>query len=148
MKKLHLLLTVMLIAPALVCAEPKKDRPDTDIEKAMEKMAGAYRKLRRQVTDPAQNAASLELVATIKAGATEARKYTPLKAADLPEADRAAFVENFRKKLDEFLVTAGRLEDALKAGNNEQAAALVAELGKIQKADHKEFRRPEKDDKN
>jgi cytochrome c556 len=148
MKKLHLLLTVMLIAPALVCAEPKKDHPDTDIEKAMEKMAGAYRKLRRQVTDPAQNAASLELVATIKAGATEARKYSPLKAADLPGPDRAAFVENFQKKLDEFLGTAGRLEDALKAGNNEEAARLVAELGKIQKADHKEFRRPEKDDKN
>lgn len=147
MKKLHLLLTVMLIAPAIVFAEPKKDRPDTDIEKAMGKMAGAYRKLRRQVTDPAQNAASLELVVTIKAGATEARKYTPLKAADLPEPDRAAFVENFRGKLDEFLGTAGRLEDALKAGNNEEAAGLVAELGKIQKADHKEFRRPEKDDK-
>ncbi len=148
MKKLHLLLTVMLIAPALVCAEPKKDHPDTDIEKAMEKMAGAYRKLRRQVTDPAQNAASLELVATIKAGATEARKYSPLKAADLPGPERAAFVENFQKKLDEFLDAAGRLEDALKAGNNEEAARLVAELGKIQKADHKEFRRPEKDDKN
>ena len=148
MKKLHLLLTVMLIAPALVCAEPKKDHPDTDIEKAMEKMAGAYRKLRRQVTDPAQNATSLELVATIKAGATEARKYSPLKAADLPGPERAAFVENFQKKLDEFLDAAGRLEDALKAGNNEEAARLVAELGKIQKADHKEFRRPEKDDKN
>ncbi len=148
MKKLHLLLTVMLIAPALVCAEPKKDHPDTDIEKAMEKMAGAYRKLRRQVTDPAQNATSLELVATIKAGATEARKSTPLKAADLPEAERAAFVGNFQKKMDEFLDVAGRLEDALKAGNNEEAARLVAELGKIQKADHKEFRRPEKDDKN
>ena len=148
MKKLHLLLTVMLIAPALVCAEPKKDHPDTDIEKAMEKMAGAYRKLRRQVTDPAQNATSLELVATIKAGATEARKYSPLKAADLPGPERAAFVENFQKKLDEFLDAAGRLEDALKAGNNEEAARLVAELGKIQKADHNEFRRPEKDDKN
>ena len=147
MKRLHLLLTVMLIAPAIVFAEPKKDRPDTDIEKAMEKMAGTYRKLRRQVTDPAQNAASLELVVAIKADATEARKYPPLKAADLPEADRAAFVENFREKLDEFLVTAGRLDDALKAGNNEEAAGLVAELGKIQKADHKEFRRPEKDDK-
>ena len=148
MKKLPLLLAVMLIAPALVCAEPKKDHPDTDIEKAMEKMAGAYRKLRRQVTDPAQNAASLELVATIKAGATEARKYSPLKAADLPGPERAAFVENFQKKLDEFLDAAGRLEVALKAGNNEEAARLVAELGKIQKADHKEFRRPEKDDKN
>jgi soluble cytochrome b562 len=148
MKQLHLLLTVMLVAPAIVFAEPKKDRPDTDIEKAMDKMAGAYRKLRRQVTDPAQNAASLELVVAVKAGATEARKYTPLKADDLPEPERVAFVENFQRKMDEFLGTAGRLEDALKAGNNDEAARLVAELGKIQKADHKEFRRPEKDDKN
>jgi len=146
MKKLHLLLAVMLIAPAIIFAQPKKDRPDTDIEKAMEMMSGAYRKLRRQVTDPAQNAASLELVATIKAGATEARKHTPLKAADLPEPERAAFVENYQKKMDEFLGTVGKLEDALKAGNNDEAARLVAELGKIQKADHQEFRRPEKDE--
>jgi len=146
MKKLHLLLAVMLIAPAIVFAQPKKDRPDTDIEKAMEMMSGAYRKLRRQVTDPAQNAASLELVATIKTGATEARKHTPLKTADLPEPERAAFVENYQKKMDEFLGTVGKLEDALKAGNNDEAARLVAELGKIQKADHQEFRRPEKDE--
>jgi hypothetical protein len=138
----------MLIAPAIVFAEPKKDRPDTDIEKAMEKMAGVYRKLRRQAADPAQNAASLKLVGTIKAGATKAWKYTPLKAADLPGPERAAFVENLREKRDEFLVTAGRLEDALKAGNNEEAVRLVAELGKIQKANHQEFRRPEKNDKN
>jgi cytochrome c556 len=148
MKKLHLLLAVMLIAPAIVFAQPKQDRPDTDIEKAMEKMSGAYRKPRRQVTDPAPNAASLELVATIRAGATVARKHTPLKAADLPEQERAALVGNFQKKMDEFLGTVGRLEEALKAGNNDEVARLVAELGKIQKADHKEFRRPEKDDKN
>jgi hypothetical protein len=57
-------------------------------------------------------------------------------------------VENLREKRDEFLVTAGRLEDAVKAGNNEEAVRLVAELGKIQKANHQEFRRPEKNDKN
>lgn len=88
----------MMVAAAVVFAQPKKERPDTDIGKAMGKMSGAYRKLRRQVTDPAQNAASLELVATIKAGATEARKHTPLKAADLPEQERAALVGNFQKR--------------------------------------------------
>ena len=34
------------------------------------------------------------------------------------------------------------LEAALKAGNNEEAAKAVEELGKLQKSDHKEFRRP------
>lgn len=50
--------------------------------------------------------------------------------------------------MDEYLGTVDKLADALKAGNNDEAARLVAELGKIQKADHKEFRRPEKDDKH
>jgi soluble cytochrome b562 len=149
MKKPHLLLVAaLLIAPALLVAQPKRDRPDTDIEKDMHKIGRAYRQLHKQINDPAQNASSLELVATIKAGALDARTHTPMKAADLPEADRPAFEAGFQKKLDEFIAAVGQLEDALKAGNNAEAARLAGELDRLQKADHKEFRKPEKDEKH
>ena len=76
MKKSHLLfVAAWLLAPVLLFAQPKKDRPDTDIEKDMHKIGRAYRQLRKQVNDPAQNASSLELVAAIKAGALDARPY-------------------------------------------------------------------------
>lgn len=148
MKRPHLLLVAaLLLAPAVLFAQPKKDRPDTDIEKDMHKIGRAYRQLRKQVNDPAQNASSLELVAAIKAGALDARTHTPLKAADVPEPDRAAFAAGFQKKMDEFVAAVGQLEEALKAGNNAEAARLAGELDRLQKADHKDFRRPEKDEK-
>ena len=148
MKKPHLLLVAaLLIAPAVLFAQPKKDRPDTDIEKDMHKIGRAYRQLRKQVNDSAQNASSLELVAAIKAGALDARTHTPLKSGDVPEPDRAAFAASFQKRMDEFVAAVDQLEEALKAGNNAEAARLAGKLDRLQKTDHKEFRRPEKDEK-
>jgi cytochrome c556 len=144
MKKALLLLAALLLVPAMVSAQPKKDRPDTDIEKAMHQIGKAFRQLRKQVADPALNASSLELAATIKAGATEARKHTPLKTEDVPEAERAVFVVKFREKMGEFISTVDQLEDALKAGKNDEAVRLSKALDDLQKSDHKDFRRPEK----
>jgi soluble cytochrome b562 len=146
MKKLiFLLVAALVLSPAFTFAQAKKkDRPDTDIEKAMGQMARAVRKLKNQVSDPAQNAASLELVATIRAGALEAKKHVPLRAADVPEVDHAAFVADFQKRMDEFLDAVGKLERALQDGKNDEAGQLLKELGRLQKAGHKDFQRPEK----
>jgi hypothetical protein len=65
----------------------------------------------------------------------------------VPEADRAAFEAGFQKKMDEFVAAVGQLEEALKTGNNTEAARLAGELDRLQKTDDKEFRRPEKDEK-
>jgi soluble cytochrome b562 len=147
MSKTHLLLlAALLFAPAVIFSQPQKDRPDTDIEKDMHKIGRAYRQLRKQVNDPAQNASSLELVAAIRAGALDARAHTPLKAADLPEQDRPAFAVGFQKKMDGFIAAVNQLEEALKAGNNAEAARLAGELDRLQKAGHKDFRRPEKNE--
>jgi len=144
MQKPLRLFAALLLVPAFLSAQPKKDRPDTDIEKAMHQIGKAFRQLRKQVADPSLNASSLELADAMKAGATEARKHEPLKTQDVPEADRAAFVAKFREKLGEFIGTVDRLEDALRAGRNDEAVKLAKDLDDLQKTDHKEFRRPEK----
>jgi Cytochrome b562 len=146
MRKLTLLALALLFVPSFLPAQPKRDRPDTDIEKDMHKMGRAYRQLRKQVKDPAQNASSLELVATIRAGAVDARTHTPLRAADVPEADRAAFESKYQKKMGDFIAVVDQLADALKAGDNATAAKLTSELDRLQDADHKDFRRPKKRD--
>jgi len=99
----------------------------------MEKMGGAFRKLKRQIADPTQNAASLQLVATIRAAAEEASRLTPAKSADVPAADRAKFEADYQAKMKNFTVELGKLE----------AVKLVADLGALQKAGHKEFKRPD-----
>jgi hypothetical protein len=116
---------------------------ETELEGKMDTLNGAFRKLRRQVTDATKNAESLKLVAEIKAASEESVKLIPAKAADLPEDERAAFVSAYQTKMKEFFAKLGELEAALKAGQNEQAAKIVAALGDLQKDGHKTFKKPE-----
>lgn len=135
---------VLTLTPATFGAEAKqRNRPETDIEKSMDQMGGAFRKLRRQISDSAQNAASLELIGKIRAGAQEARKYVPQRAADLPEADRAKFTGYYQSKMDEFIAALDKLADAIRAGDNAEAAKQCSALDQLRRADHREFQRPE-----
>lgn len=116
----------------------------TELEDRMDEMRSAFGKLRKQVADPAQNEASLALVAKLRAASVASAKLPPARAADIPEADRAKYVEAYEAKMKEFIAEVDKLEAALKAGDNTAAAAVVAKLGAMQKEGHKEYRRSEK----
>jgi soluble cytochrome b562 len=141
-----LLLAALLMVPStfVVSAEPpKQPQEETELEDKMDVMGTAFRKLKRQVNDVTQNAASLQLVATIHMAAEEAVKLVPAKAADVPVAERAKFVADYQMKMKDLLTTLGKLEVALRADKNDEAARLVAELGVMQKVGHKTFKRPD-----
>src|SRR5271157_2156542 len=74
-------------APAAAPGSEKK----TELEMRMDRIGKAFRKLKKQVGDPAQNAASLELLSAMEAAAKEAIELTPEKAEDIPEDQRAKF---------------------------------------------------------
>ncbi len=113
----------------------------TELGEHMDRLSGAFRKLRRQVGDPAQNAASLELLAEMRDAAQAAAKLVPAKVADLPEADRAKFTAAYRKQMGKLLTQLADLEAALKAGDNSAALKQLAELADFQKASHREYRK-------
>jgi soluble cytochrome b562 len=113
------------------------------MEGKMDTMGGAFRKLKRQVADATKNAESLQLLATIQTAANEAAKLIPAKAADLPAADRAKFEADYQAGMKKLIDGFGKLEVALKADKNDEAAKLVGEIGALQKAGHKEFKRPD-----
>ena len=161
MKKrlLPIALAVTLFFPtaALLRAEdapppppPSKDgksgheEPDTELGKVMEKMNHAFRKLRKQAADPASNASSIELVATINEQSEKAFTLQPDTTKDQPEADRAKYVEGYKEKMKELRGTLAKLNDAFKANDNTTAVALVKELGSIQHSGHKKYKRPDK----
>lgn len=147
-----LALSTLLVGSALFAADeipaaapaPKEKKPETELTKQMDKMNGAFRKLRRQATDATKNADSLEQVAILKEFAAASAKLTPAKAAAIPEADRAKWVADYQAKMTETLVAIEKLEAALKAGQNEEAGKLVADLQAQQRAGHKEYRTEEK----
>jgi cytochrome c556 len=133
-------------APILAFAQEHKHEhkePETELGNTMDKMNGAWRKLKKQVADPASNAGSLELVATISAAADKALTFTPARAADVPAADRAKFTADYQAQMKDFIAQIAKLGAALKANDNAAAAALVQKMGAMQKEGHKEFKRPD-----
>ncbi len=126
-------------AAAVPAAKPEK----TALEKNMDKIAKTGRKLRAQVKDSTKNDSSLVLVGQIRDAATASLDETPELAADQPDADRAKFVASYQAKMKDFIADVDKLAAALKANDNATAATLYAQLGMDEKADHKEFRKPE-----
>jgi len=138
--KLRLFLTSLLIAlfasPFVHAAE------DTPLEKEMSDLNKAFRQLKKQAADSTLGQASLPLVAQMEKAATASIALVPEKAADLPEGSQAAFIAGYKEKMQAMVATLTKLETALKAGNTADAAKLVAELGAMQRAGHKEYRKP------
>jgi len=145
---------ILALTPALIRAQtdaPKQDKPaqekpkhpQTELEKSMDVMGKAWRKLRKQAADPAQNASSLELMVTIKAAAQNNLKYTPDLARDIPADKRDAFIAGYQEKMKQTIAAFDQLDAAFKAGDNKAAGELIAKIGIMQKEGHKEYKRPE-----
>ncbi|MEY4488198.1 MAG: hypothetical protein RIQ79_706 [Verrucomicrobiota bacterium] len=145
----HLALLLFFFAPAMTQADESGGKQDksSELGDSMEKMNGAFRKLRRQVADPAQNEASLALVAKMRATVVESAKYLPDKISKLPAEAQAAAKTSYADKMKELLATTDELAAALKVGKNEQAVKIIEELRLQEEAGHKEFR-PKKQKKD
>ena len=140
--KIRILLLSLICAaatvPSVSAAEGKAKaaaNDETELGGHMDKMSGAFRKLKRQIADATKNAESLTLVATIKAESAASAKLAPVWK---PEQK-----EKYQAKMNDFNVKVGKLEMALKAGKNDEAAKIVDELGAAQKEGHKEFKKPD-----
>ena len=131
-------------APATAPAAAPSDEKKTELEMRMGRVGKAFRKLRKQVADPAQNASSLELVGKIQAAFKESEALTPEKADDVPADQRAKFVSDYQAGIKAMEDQFTKLSDALTAGKNTDATAIVGDIFEQMKKDHKEFRRPEK----
>ncbi len=149
--KIPVLLLSLLCAVSALPAVHAADRPaagddddQTELGEHMEKMGRAFRKLGKEVADSTKNEDSLQQVATIHTNAEAALKLQPEKTADLPEDQRAKFVAAYDDKMKSFIGDVEKLEAALKAGKNEEAAALVKTMKKDMDDGHKNFRKKKK----
>lgn len=128
--------------PAATAAPASHEEETTELGEQMDRLSGAFRKVRRQAGDPALNASSLEQLSVMREAAQAAQKFVPAKAADLPEAKRAEFTAAYRKQMDRLLALLADTEAAFKAGDNTAAQKRVDELADLQKASHREYRKP------
>ena len=138
------------VSPSLFAqGTPAPTAAKEDTTELGEKMSGiskAFKKLRSQVSDPTKNEDSLMLVAAIRENALATLTLVPEKTADIPSAEQEKFKADFASRMKSLLADVDKLEAAFKAGNNEEAKALLEALGNAQKEGHKEFKKkkPEK----
>src|SRR5687768_18068056 len=104
---------------------------------AMEKMDDALKVLRKQVSDPAQNDASLKLIEEMQTQCVLAKGMTPERAAK--EADKKKFVTAYRLEMLKVMDELVKLERAVVEGKNEEALALAKGLTKIKNEGHEKF---------
>jgi soluble cytochrome b562 len=146
---------VLAVAPGLLLAQApmgSDKEPETELGKHMEKIGGAFRKLRKvdpatklaQIADPAKNEDSLKQLAIIKDNATAAAKLEPALKARKPADEQAKFVAAYQEQMKHFLADVDSATAALKAGKNDEAAKLVNELKDDMDKGHKDFRPPPK----
>jgi hypothetical protein len=149
--KITLSLLALLLAIVSPCASvtlhaaDQANHEDSELGDAMSSMNSAFKKLKRQVADPAQNEASLSLVAKLRKGCVESTQHVPIKVGRLPAAEQAAAKLAYQDKMKKLIATVDELETALKAGKNDVAATLLKEIHEQEGAGHKEFRAKKKD---
>ena len=141
---LFMKIRALLIALACALATGPLAADETELEAKMEKIGGAFRALRRQIADASKNAESLTRLATIRQNAEAALKLEPAMKKSLPADKQAKFLADYRAEMKDFLELCGKLEAALKANNNAEAAKLCKTMGDTQTSAHKRFKKDDK----
>ena len=139
--KIRILLLSLICAVTAAPVMQAADKDETVLGGHMDKMGGAFRKLKRQAPDATKNADSLTLVATIKTSAESALAFKPEITAEKPAADQAKFVEGYKTEMKKMLELVGKLEAALKAGKNDEAVKLITSLEEQRNSSHKEYKK-------
>ena len=137
-----------LLATLLCCVAPlftqAADSSPSELDDTMEQMNTAYRKLTRQISNPAKNADSLATIAPLRERSLEAVKFDPKRKADVPAAEQEKFVAAYQEGMKHFVEQVTKVEAALKADKNAEAAELLKALKQAQEDGHKQFKRAKK----
>src|SRR5688500_397495 len=132
------LVMVSLVLGGLLVA-PARSAEENAIHDSMEAMNKSYKKLKTQVTDKAQNEASLKLLLEMQKNVLTAKGEIPERVKKASEADRAKLVQGYRTEMNGLMTHLIKIETAVSDGNNAEAEKLVAALMDIKKAGHDKF---------
>ena len=106
----------------------------------MQAMNRVFSLLREQAKDPSQNRASISLVTDLEWSTFSAKEATPLRATILPDAERRAMLDGYRRQFLKLLRQEIDLEEALLNNDNRAVTALVAAIEATENEGHDQFR--------
>lgn len=143
--KIRLLLFTLIGALAVgPIALRAADDDQTELGAKMEKIGGAWRKVKAQIGDKSMNADTLAKLAIVKENLVAGAKLEPELAKSKSGAEKDKFIADFRAKMKEETEKVDKLIALVKAGNNDEAAKLVGTVDQDQKDAHKAFKKGKK----
>lgn len=130
-RSLFALAVSLLLCPVLLA--------DTPLEKQMEKLNKSLRQLKPVIGDPAKKEAALGHLADAIAASKASIDMEPQKAKEIPEAERAKFIADYKKAMDGLVEKLGKIESAIREGQIGEARKQFEELGKLKRSGHDKF---------
>lgn len=143
--KIRLFLIALISAIAVgSIALRAADDDQTALGAKMEKIGGAWRKVKAQISDSSKNEDTLAKLAIVKENLVASEKEEPELAKTKSGAEKDKFVADFRAKLKEETDRVDKIIGLVKAGKNAEAAELVGAADQAQKDAHKAFKKGKK----
>ena len=133
-----------VVLPRAGYAEEKKQK--TELNKQMEEMDSAMKKLKVSIRKAEADKTSLELITKIEGLAVACKQLTPSKAATLPEAERPKFLIEYRKQMASLVSDMCAMETALLDGNHPKAQEIYKKLKTDEENGHDQFMQDEDKD--
>ena len=109
----------------------------------MKALNRAYRKVRKQIVDPAQNTSSVQLLQAIQLEVTRGIAIVPDRVSEIPVNEQGRFFLSYKRKMVEFLTILLDIESALLDGDNSLAQQQFGKLYQMKKEGHREFQKQE-----
>jgi hypothetical protein len=131
-----------LLAGFTVNSRPSESSPVVDgaLHDHMEAVRDNTRALLRAAAEPATQADALKAVAELQKHIVEAKNLAPDSAANIAEADRPAYLLDFRRSLAEVLKELADIELAVIGNKNDEAVKRIREnLVRMRDEAHEKF---------
>jgi prophage DNA circulation protein len=143
--KIRLFLIALISAIAMgTIAIRAADDDQTALGAKMEKIGGAWRKVKAQIADSSKNEDTLAKLAIVKENLVAGTKEEPELAKSKSGAEKDKFVADFRAKMKEETERVDKIIALVKAGKNAEAAELVGVADQASKDAHKSFKKGKK----
>lgn len=134
MKSLLAFVSAFAVAATLAVADE-----DTPLSKEMSAMNKALRTLKKSATDPAQKAANVAAIEKMKAAVAASAKLEPAKTKDQPAAEKAAYLEKYKKQMGDLEKAFDELKAAVEKGDETTIMAAFEKLSELKEKGHKDF---------
>jgi hypothetical protein len=131
---------LLAVTPVFAQGPPMGEHGDhSPLAQSMKTIQMGFRTLKRQISDPTKKDDSVKLVAKMKDAVKKSETYEPPSAADLPAAEKPAFIADYKKQLEGVAATLDKLSAAITAGDTATASKLLDTINQEKREGHGKF---------